>query len=170
MGYGLAGAIGAAFAGHDRVLHVEGDGGFAQNLQELGTIAAQKLNVKTFLLCNDGYASIRMTQKSYFDGHYVGCDVSTGLGLPNWKKLFEAYGIAVTEIDPKNPFSTEVVNSLNQKGPHAYLVPVDPSQTYFPKITSFITESGSMQSNPLHLMTPELDAEVAQEVLRFLPK
>jgi len=36
MGYGLSGAIGASFANPDRnVILVEGDGGFAQNLQEL---------------------------------------------------------------------------------------------------------------------------------------
>ena len=40
MGYGLSGAIGAAFAApNERVWLIEGDGGFSQNLQELATVA-----------------------------------------------------------------------------------------------------------------------------------
>ena len=36
MGYGLSGAIGAAFAApNERVWLIEGDGGFSQNLQDL---------------------------------------------------------------------------------------------------------------------------------------
>jgi acetolactate synthase-1/2/3 large subunit len=69
MGYGLSGAIGAALANPRRqVILSEGDGGFAQNLQELGTLAATRANVKVFLLNNDGYASIRLTQRNYFGG------------------------------------------------------------------------------------------------------
>ena len=80
MGYGLSGAIGAAFANPDkRVILVEGDGGFSQNLQEIGTAAINKLNIKMFILDDSGYASIRMTQKNYFGGRYVGCDRETGL-------------------------------------------------------------------------------------------
>ena len=92
MGYGLAGAIGAALAANGRrTILVEGDGGFTQNLQELGTVVANKLNLKIFLFDDNGYASIRMTQKNYFGGRYVGCDIATGLGIPNWELLFPAY-------------------------------------------------------------------------------
>ena len=85
MGYGLSGAIGAALAANGkRTYLVEGDGGFAQNIQELGTVAILDLNLKIFIFEDQGHASIRMTQKNYFGGKYVGCDKSTGLGLPNW--------------------------------------------------------------------------------------
>jgi acetolactate synthase-1/2/3 large subunit len=49
-------------------------------------------------------------------------------------------------------------------GPAVFIVPIDPEQSYFPKISSRVTESGSMESNPLHLMTPELSDEVAMTV------
>lgn len=168
MGYGLGGAIGLAFSGPNRVIHIEGDGGFAQNLQELGTVRANNLNIKTFILSNNGYASIRMTQKSYFDGHYVGCDPSTGLGLPDWKKLFDAFSIPVAQLNPDNPFSEDVLTSLQNPGPQAYLVPIDPEQTYYPKITSSVNADGTMVSSPLHRMTPDLPMELEKKVLRHI--
>jgi acetolactate synthase-1/2/3 large subunit len=168
MGYGLAGAIGTAFAGAPRVFHVEGDGGFAQNIQELGTVAANKLNIKTFLLCNDGYASIRMTQKSYFDGHYLGCDASTGLGLPDWHLLAKSFGISSTELDPEADLKAEIERAVALEGPQVILVPINPDQTYFPKITSQIDEQGNLISNPIHLMTPELSAEMSNKVFRYI--
>jgi acetolactate synthase-1/2/3 large subunit len=168
MGYGLGGAIGLAFSGPNRVIHIEGDGGFAQNLQEMGTVRANDLNIKTFILSNNGYASIRMTQKSYFDGHYVGCDPSTGLGLPDWKKLFDAFSIPVAQLNPDNPFSEDILTSLQNPGPQAYLVPIDPEQTYYPKITSSVNAVGTMVSNPLHRMTPDLPEELEKKVLRYI--
>jgi len=171
MGYGLSGAIGAAFAHIDRrVVLVEGDGGFAQNLQELGTVAVNKLNLKIFLFDDNGYASIRMTQRNYFGGRYVGCDVSTGLGLPNWTKLFAAYDIPIMDLRPGFEQDEAFMKSFESEGPAGFLVKVDPEQTYFPKIMSRVTASGSMESNPLHHMSPPLDLELARQVMRYLPE
>ena len=169
MGYGLSGAIGASLA-HlaSRTILIEGDGGFAQNLQELGTVAAQQLNLKIFLFSNAGYASIRMTQRNYFDGAYMGCDTSTGLGLPNWPRLFSAYGIPVKELDSANPIDGDTRQRLLARGPAAFIVSIDPEQTFYPKINSRVTESGTMESSPLHLMFPPLDEDVAKVVLPYL--
>ncbi len=169
MGYGLGGAIGAAFAANGRrVILVEGDGGFAQNLQELGTVTVNRLNLKIFLFDNNGYASIRMTQKNYFDGHSVGCDSETGLGIPNWECLFAAYGIPVIRISDGYQKDKCFLDLFESEGPAAFLVRIDPNQTYFPKISSRVRPDGAMESNPLHLMSPELPANVAAEVFRYL--
>ena len=169
MGYGLSGAIGASLANLDsRTVLVEGDGGFAQNLQELGTISAQKLNIKIFIFSNSGYASIRMTQRNYFDGAYMGCDTSTGLGLPDWMQLFSAYGIPVKTLNVEDPFDGDTRKCLLNEGPSAFIVPIDPEQTFYPKINSRVTESGTMESSPLHLMYPDLDAEVSKIVMPYL--
>ena len=94
MGYGMAGAIGAAFSDRKRqVIHIEGDGGFVQNISALSTISHNNLNIKTFIINDGGYASIRMTQSNYFDGNYVGCDPQTGLFFPDWKLLFKSFKI-----------------------------------------------------------------------------
>jgi acetolactate synthase-1/2/3 large subunit len=170
MGYGTSGAIGAAFAaGGRRTILVEGDGGFMQNLQELGTVAANKLNMKLFIFDDNGYASIRMTQLNYFKGRYVGCDTSTGLGIPKWEHLFAAYDIPTMRVKPGYETDAEFLKLFNAPGPAAFMVHIDPMQTYLPKIASRVTASGGMESNPLHRMSPDLEDAVVTEVLRYLP-
>ena len=169
MGYGLSAAIGAACAARERrTICVEGDGGFTQNLQELATMAVNKLNLKLFIFSNEGYASIRMTQRNYFGGDYLGCDVNTGLGFPNWTKLFEAYDIPVHALSAEGLEDEAFTRLFAQNGPAAFIVPIDPEQTFYPKIASRVTASGGMESAPLHLMTPDLPAEVAEAVFAHL--
>lgn len=163
MGYGLSGAIGAAMANpNGRTILVEGDGGFAQNLQEIGTVAVNKLNLKIFIFDDNGYASIRMTQKNYFPGTFIGCDVNSGLGLPDWEQLFKAYRVPALRIGKGFETQVEFASVFNADGPAAFLVTIDPAQTYFPKIMSRVTDSGTMESNPLHRMSPDLPVEIQQ--------
>lgn len=171
MGYGLSGAIGVAIAdpSHRTVL-VEGDGGFSQNLQELATVAVNKLDLKIFLFCNEGYASIRMTQKNYFQGAYLGCDVNSGLGFPDWATLASAYQIPCIPLTVHWATDPAFLELWRYEGPALFLVPLHPDQTYYPKITSRISATGGMESNPLHLMTPDLPAEISNVVMRYLHK
>lgn len=159
MGYGLSGAIGAALAWHNerRTILIEGDGGFAQNMQELGTAELNNLNLKIFIFNDQGHASIRMTQINYFNGKYLGCDRASGLGLPNWKKLFDAWNVPVMDCNKGFSEDPEFLSRFNSKGLQAFLVTIDPAQTYFPKIASKITSTGSMESNPIDLMSPEIN-------------
>lgn len=170
MGYGLSSALGAAFAHPGRrVVHLEGDGGFAQNLQELAIAEVNRLPLKMFVLSNEGYASIRMTQRNYFDGAYLGCDTGTGLGFPDWVPLFGAFRIPAMELGEGWSDDDRFRELWAADGPAGFVVRVDPEQTYFPKISSRVTASGSMESNPLHRMSPDLAPDVEAEVLRYLP-
>jgi len=172
MGYGLAGAIGASLSDWNRrIILVEGDGGFSQNLQELATVDVQKLNIKIFIFANEGYASIRMTQRNYFDGAYLGCDTQTGLGFPNWAVLATAFGIKSTILDRDFLNATDFQESWTSNEPHLYVVPIHPEQSFFPKISSRITASGGMESAPLHEMTPPLTTEIQALVdeVAYLP-
>ena len=169
MGYGLSGAIGAAVAQPTkRVTLIEGDGGFAQNMQEIGTVAINNLNIKMFIFFDEGYASIRMTQRNYFKGSYVGCDTKTGLGLPNYSALFACYGIPCLDVKPGYTDTATFDELYAKEGPCAFIVHIDPEQTYFPKITSRVLENGAMESNPLHLMTPDLHEDLWKEVGVYL--
>jgi len=169
MGYGLSGAIGAALAHPERrTLLVEGDGGFAQNLQEIGTAAVNKLNLKMFIFDDNGYASIRMTQKNYFGGSYIGCDINSGLGLPDWEQLFKAWNVPALRIGKDFDGSAGFAALFDAPGPAAFIVSIDPEQSYFPKIMSRVTESGAMESNPLHQMSPALDDALQRATMRYL--
>ncbi len=170
MGYGLSGAIGAALAFPERrTILTEGDGGFSQNLQELGTVALNNLNLKIFIFDDSGYASIRTTQRNYFNGKYFGCDRATGLGLPDWDKLFPVYDIPVMRLTADNFGTQPFLDLFNAPGPAAFIVTVDPEQTYWPKIQSRILPSGSLESAPLHLISPDLPPELAGQVFKYLP-
>jgi acetolactate synthase I/II/III large subunit len=169
MGYGLSGALGAALAlPARRTTLVEGDGGFAQNLQELATVRVNDLNIKIFIFANEGYASIRSTQRNYFDGAYLGCDTRTGLGFPDWLNLFGAFGIPGIELSEGWTESGPFLELWEADGPAAFIVPVDPEQTYFPKISSRVRADGGMESNPLHMMSPDLEPDLASRMGRYL--
>jgi acetolactate synthase-1/2/3 large subunit len=169
MGYGLSGAIGASLANTNvNTVLIEGDGGFAQNLQELGTLAVNNLPVKILLFSNNGYASIRMTQRNYFNGSWIGCDSESGVGFPRWQGLAESFGIPYGKMQPKDPFGPEIAKLFSQSGPAFIEVPIDPEQTYFPKISSTIQPDGSMKSDPLHLMQPPLEESVAEMVFKYI--
>ena len=169
MGYGLAGAIGASMAHpKKRTFLIEGDGGFSQNLQELATVAVNNLPIKTFIFANNGYGSIRMTQKNYFGGAYLGCDTETGLGFPDWDMLFQSFGIGTITLDKDWTTNDKVLEALSSDKPYGFIVPIDPLQTYWPKITSRIVEGGGMESNPLHMMSPDLEPDLFEKVTKYV--
>jgi len=170
MGYGLAGAIGTAIAMPERkVFLVEGDGGFAQNLSEVGTVANRNLNLKMVVFENGGYASIRVSQRAVFGGNYIGCDADTGVGLPDWSTMFASYGIPVVDVQSSLKDNQAAVDLLMADGPGALIVHLHKDQAFFPKLTSRLSKDGSMQSNPIHLMSPELPKELADKVFKYLP-
>jgi acetolactate synthase-1/2/3 large subunit len=97
-----------------------------------------------------------MTQRNYFEGAYLGCDINTGLGFPHWEKLASAYGVSFLTVKSNWIDDHKFREAWNSDKPAMFIVPVHPEQTYFPKISSQVTPSGGMMSAPLHLMTPEL--------------
>ena len=169
MGYGLAGAIGTSLAfPNNRVILFEGDGGFSQNLGDLGTVALRKLNIKIFLFSNNGFASIRISQKTNFNGSYIGCDPQTGIGLPQWRKLFAAFEIPIIEVSTPPDFNDNFFSHFESCGPVAFIIEIDTEQAFYPKISSSTLQDGQIVSNPLHLMTPELSIDKCEEVFPFL--
>ena len=169
MGVGLAGAIGVALARKkEKTFLFEGDGGFVQNFQEIGTAIYNKLNLKIFIFDDNGYASIRLTQKNYFNGKYVGCDKATGLIFPDWIKFFNSYNLKTFIIEKDFEKNKKFLKLFNKKGIVVFLVKIDPEQTYFPKITSFLDKKIGMISNPIHLMTPELQNEKIKDIFKYI--
>ena len=119
---------------------------------------------------NQGYASIRATQKKFFNGGYIGCDPETGLGFPNWEKLFDAYEIPCRyiKIDETSEDSLRELLS-NSSGPEAWIVRVDPHQPNWPAVSTVIGADGSLTSSPLYEMLPKLSEKIRNLVCRFVP-
>src|SRR5262249_1410135 len=94
MGYDLPAAIGAHFAANaKRIICLAGDGSMQMNLQELQTIVSHKIPAKIFVLNNEGYHSIRQTQRNFFAGHTVGCGNESGLSFPKVEALAQCFGL-----------------------------------------------------------------------------
>ena len=169
MGYGLAGSIGASFSDPQSLtILVEGDGSFSQNLQDLATVVSNSLRIKIFLISNEGYASIRSVQKNYFNGAYIGCDDQTGLAFPDWKLLCQAYGLRSYHLPVDWLDSDSIKDLILDPYPALFIVPLEPDQTFFPKLSSRVTPSGSMETAPLHEMSPPLEPSLNSEVLCYL--
>lgn len=93
MGYGLPGAVGAAFASGRRVVLVTGDGGLAVNITELATVARHSLPIKIVLFNNRGHAMCRQTQRQWLGGEYPATSFDGGLSCPRYAAVAQAYGI-----------------------------------------------------------------------------
>jgi acetolactate synthase-1/2/3 large subunit len=158
MGFGIPHTIGACIAsGGKRTVNVNGDGGFQMNIQELETVHRLGLPIKYFILNNQGYASMRVTHRNYFHGRLVASDASSGLTLPNVRKIADAYGIPNNRISLNGEIGDKIKEAFETKGPFITEVIIDPEEVTAPKVKSFIGEDGKMVSKPQEDMAPFLD-------------
>lgn len=167
MGYGLPGAIGAAFACPERpVLCLNCDGGIMMNLQEAHTIIENKLNVKIIIFNNDGYLMIKHTQKMLFKGKFVGVNSKTGLGLPRFDLLMPAFGYKYYNLYDMNEFDNTLKEFLSYSEPAVLEVFMDPEQDFIPKVKGVVKSDQSIFAPPIEEMSPLLSlAEVEQNML-----
>jgi acetolactate synthase-1/2/3 large subunit len=167
MGYGLSAAIGACLAhGKKPMIALESDGSLQLNLQEFATLTAQHLPITLIVLNNDGYASIRNTQRNYFAGRYVGTGPEAGLLLPDLEKLAITYGIPFTRIaDAADlPVLAELLKETRmQRAPRLIEVRLKPNETLTPKVAALPQADGAMRSMPLEDMSPLLPLEALQQ-------
>ena len=71
MGFGLPAAIGAWFADPSRpVVLIDGDGSFQMNIQELGTVVANRIPLKMFVLNNSFLGMVRQWEDMMDGGHH----------------------------------------------------------------------------------------------------
>ena len=158
MGFGIPASIGGCLASQrKRTVCIDGDGGFQLNVQELETVKRLNLPIKFFVFNNQGYASIRVTQRNYFAGNYVASDCNSGLTLPDIVKIANAYGINAISIKDHKNIKNKVREVLNYEGPYICEVMVSPDQVASPRISSKQKDDGSMVSSPLEDLWPFLD-------------
>lgn len=160
MGYSLPAAMGVSAAlGDRRVLAVTGDGSFQQNLQELAMVKHYGLPVKLFVLNNNGYLSIRASQKNYFERRFIGESPESGVPIADTLKICEAYGIPCERVSDLAQLDAVIGRALAHEGPYVVDVVTPPEQLVIPTVSSRVNADGSMSSRPLEDMFPFLERE-----------
>lgn len=134
MGYGLPAAIGVCFANNDSVICIEGDGSIQMNIQELQIIKHHNLPMKLFIINNDGYLSIKITQKLLFNGKEVAAGKDSGISFPNMKKIAKAYGIKYICIKNNKELDKKIKKVMNYNKPIICEVFTYPNELHEPKV------------------------------------
>ena len=162
MGYGLPAAIGLCVAGGRRdTVCLEGDGSIMMNLQELQTVVTNRLPIKLFLINNQGYHSIRITQNNLFHDHSkVGIGPESGdLGFPDFSKLAPAFGMPYYSAH-SNAEMQQVVDEVLARPGFAFCeIFTDTKQVWEPKSSTKRLPDGTLVSPPLEDLAPFLPRE-----------
>ncbi len=150
MGFGLPAAIGACYARPDRtVVCIDGDGSFQMNLQELATVAANRIPVKVFILNNGFLGMVRQWEDMFNQGHHyetclvrtVDCDPACidsrecRTPNPNYLNLGRVFpGIETVRITRPDEIEGGIERALAHPGPCVVDVWVDRTEDVRPMI------------------------------------
>lgn len=160
MGYGLSTAIGACLGNaRQPILALESDGSFQLNLQELATLVHLNLPIALFIMNNNGYASIRNTQRNYFNSRYIASNPESGLFMPNFEKIAMTYGINYCKIQDCSNLTDTVKNIIKIDKPCLVEVSLTNKEILEPKCAAMHKSDGSLFSMPLEDMSPLLEIE-----------
>lgn len=171
MGYGLPAAIGTCLGGGRRTtICLEGDGSIMMNLQELQTILTNRLPIKIFLINNQGYHSIRITQSNLFSEHCkVGIGPESGdLSFPDYSKLAAAFGYPYFCAHSNAEMKGAVDAALATEGPVFCEIFTDTRQVWEPKSSTKRLPDGTLVSPPLEDLAPFLPREELERNM-FIP-
>ena len=171
MGYGLPAAIGTCIGGGRRdTICLEGDGSIMMNLQELQTVLTNNLPIKIFLINNNGYHSIRLTQTNLFSNHSkVGIGPESGdLSFPEFEKLAKAFGYKYFSAHSNKEMKEVVDKVLKIDGPAFCEIFTDTKQVWEPKSSTKRLEDGTLVSPPLEDLAPFLPREELKKNM-FIP-
>ena len=167
MGYGLPAAIGTCIGGGRReTICLEGDGSIMMNLQELQTILTNRLPIKIFLINNNGYHSIRITQTNLFEKNFVGIGPESGdLTFPEFRKIAEAFGYPYYSAHSNEEMKCVVDEALKLDGPVFTEIFTDTEQVWEPKSSTKRLEDGKLVSPPLEDLAPFLPREELKKIM-----
>ncbi|HEY9078872.1 thiamine pyrophosphate-binding protein [Magnetovibrio sp.] len=164
MGYDLPAAIGAYKGSGGRpIVCIAGDGSIMMNLQELQTIAGNKMAIKIFIINNQGYSSIFQTHRNFFNGVEVGAGPSSGVSLPDFAKISVAFELPYFKCATHEEMATAIAKTMATEGPAICEVMVDQNQPFAPKLASKQLPDGTIVSPSLEDMSPFLSEQEMKE-------
>ncbi len=167
MGYWPA-SIGAAMARpRGQTIVITGDGCLQMNLQELATLKQNKLNLKLFVINNNGYLLIRHTQKTHMEGRLMGESPKTGLYIPDSIKVADAYGIKSVRISSPSELHKKLKDILSYNGPMVIDVVSPQWQLIIPRVSSDKAPDGRLISKPFEDLYPFLPREEFTQMTTF---
>ncbi|MCO4293719.1 biosynthetic-type acetolactate synthase large subunit [Solitalea sp. MAHUQ-68] len=133
MGFALPAAFGAKVAAPDReVIAVIGDGCFQMTIQELGTIAQNKLPVKIVILNNNFLGMVRQWQEMFFDNRYSFVELQN----PDFIKISEGFGVKAKKITERCELDSAVEEMLASEVPYLLEVVVEKEANVFPMVAT----------------------------------
>lgn len=166
MGFGLPGAIGASIASKKgSVLCMNGDGAMMFNLQELETIQYHNLPIKIIIFSNDGYLSLKHTQKDSKGGKYIAVDKKTGVSCPNFEKIGKSFGIKSISIKNWSEFKSKFKKFYYSSGPGICELFIPVNQPFIPRQSNQIDKKNNIYSLPIHKQTPFIDEQKIKEFM-----
>jgi acetolactate synthase-1/2/3 large subunit len=164
MGFSLPTANGAAVSDETRpTVCVTGDGSLMTNVHDLATMSHYRLNVKLFVINNDGYVSMRNTQREFFGGHYVGADRSSGVFIPSMKALAAHYELPYICCSEKDDLEGVIRDVMSRNGPVFCEIVAMYDQKIIPVVGSVKLPDGRMRSSEIHAMSPLLPEDVLEQ-------
>ncbi len=132
MGFSLPASMGAAFGRPDLpVVSVSGDGGIQMNIQELATIAQNKLPIKIFILNNGFLGMVRQWQELFWRRRYSHVEITS----PDFVKVAEAYGIPASRVTASSQVEPAIRTAMAKKdGPILVEFVVEAEENVYPMI------------------------------------
>ena len=112
------------------VWSIAGDGGFQMTLQELATLAAEKLPVKIALFNNGSLGMVRQWQEMYFQNHIK----ATPLPGPDYVSLAHAFGLGAVRVTDREDILPALRKAKSRDGPFLIEFVVDATANVFPMV------------------------------------
>jgi len=159
MGFGVPAAIGACLASSHKTICIDGDGGFFMNFQELELIKRYNLPIILFILNNNGYGSIKSTQKNHFNNFLVASDPESGLTLPSISKTAKLFDIDYKLINNNKELISALPDIIKHNSSMIIELMIDPNHMTLPKASVYKTKDGLFATRPMEELQPFLPEE-----------
>jgi len=131
MGFGLPASVGVKIGYPDNTVWcVDGDGSFQMTIQELATIAQEKVAVKIAIIDNGYLGMVRQWQEMFYGRRYV----ATPLSGPDFVKIAEAYGLPGLRITGKEEVVPAIEQAMEYQGPFLIDFVVEPEENVYPMV------------------------------------
>lgn len=127
MGYSLPAAIGAKMADPTRPVIVScGDGSFQMQMNELGTLCQNQIDLKIIVMKNNYLGMVNELQKKNYNGNCVAVQLD---GSPDFVKLAAAYGIPARSVCSDAEAEEALKEFLSSSGPYLLECVVDENES-----------------------------------------